>query len=228
MMNADDDIPEAGISDDDIAALYRKAEDATPPASLDQSILAAARNAFADEAGTRKPGRSPFSGRWPVAVSLAAVIVVAILLVPLIEHQAPSTESAPPSAMDDRYNKVEPAEAKKAVRERLPESSPGYLYAPAPALEESVRDEGDASTISRSGAAAPATAPESQSRAQARLNAAGGSPLAIFTPEMWLAKIQQLIDSGKIREASDELDRFRQAHPDYVLDQNLLERLKQP
>ena len=240
-MSTEDNIPEDEIGDDELSALYRKAEDATPPATLDQTILAAAKQAVETRTATHGSTRAPFSGRWTVAASAAAVVVIVILLAPLLERHTPPVVTTSPSEMDHLSTSSEEAEAENAVRERLTASSPGHLYAPSPAqmpavqqqsaMEELVKDEDSVNAADRSSAATPVSAlkTESQGRlAQARLNAASGAPLAIFTPEMWLVKIQQLIDSGKIREAGDELDKFRRAHPDYELDKSLLEQLKQP
>jgi hypothetical protein len=235
-MSTQDDIPE-DASDGALSALYHKADNVVPSAALDATILAAATQAVENKPVDRGSSRAPFSGRWPVAASAAAVIVIAILVLPLLERHVPQTEDTQPSAMDDLFDSAKDADARKAARERLPASNPGRLYAPEPALqlrsamEQPVMDEEKAFTSGGSSAAVSAPSAKTESptpRSQARLNAASGAPLAIFTPEMWLVKIQQLIDSGKIREAADELDRFRQAHPDYELDQNLLERLKQP
>lgn len=228
--------------DDELSALYHKADDATPPASLDESILATAKQAAEDKTPEHKSARSPFSGHWPVAISAAAVFVIAILLTPTIEQQAPLPDTTTmQSRTDELHKSAGEAEAKKTMRERSMASSPARLYAPAPsqtpalqqesATETGSMDEDSFIPIGRSLPAETASGFNSESekrRAQARLNAAGGSPLAIFTPEMWLVKIQQLLDSGKIAEAADELDRFRHAHPDVKLDETLLERLKQP
>jgi hypothetical protein len=230
---------EDDIGDEEVSALYHQADGAVPPASLDADIMAAAKQAVEGSVASQRSSRSPFSGRWSIAASAAAVVVIAILLAPLLEQQPPQTENAPPSAsMDDLRNSAEPAQAKKATRERMPASSPGRLYAPEPArmmeqqqpsvMAESINNEDRALGPDYAGMTTPSHAITTENRVQARLNAAGGSPLAVFTPEMWLVKIQQLIDSGRIAEAADELDRFMQAHPDYEIDQKLLERLKQP
>jgi hypothetical protein len=239
-MSTEDDIPDNKTGDEVISSLYRKADVAVPPASLDETILAAAKQAVADQATSRGLSRVPLSGYWPVAISTAAVVLIAVILAPLLEHQNP-TEDVSSTVMDEMRNTATMDEAEKAPREHAPAPNPGRLYAPIPALtpatqsqsvmEETVVEEDTAVEADRSSPAAPGPSSSSEhaeQRAQARLNAASGAPLAIFTPEMWLVKIQQLIDSGKIADAREELARFRQVHPEQELDQTLLERLQQP
>jgi hypothetical protein len=86
--------------DEELARLYRDAPRAEPPPALDAAILAAARREAG--AGLREalaPGRVPFYSRWPIPLSLAAVVVISASLVFLVEHErALETEAlyAPP------------------------------------------------------------------------------------------------------------------------------------
>lgn len=239
-MSTQNDKPGDETGDDEVSALYRKADGALPPASLNESIVAAAHQAVAEKPATRKSARAPFSGHWPVAVSAAAVFIIAVILAPSIEQESPLPDTTfMQTGEDESRNAAEQAGPKKTARERMPLPSPSQQDAtqspPAAmfqqAMEATARDEDSIDTTGRSATAANAAdikAESAQPRAQVRLDAAGGAPLAIFTPEMWLVKIQQLLDSGKLGEAADELDRFRRAHPDYELDDRLLEQLKRP
>ncbi|MEX2353616.1 MAG: hypothetical protein WD709_05470, partial [Gammaproteobacteria bacterium] len=63
---------------DGISRKYHHHADETPPAHLDAAILAASRKAVG--AGPRK-NIGPFSGRWHVPISIAAVVVLSVLVV---------------------------------------------------------------------------------------------------------------------------------------------------
>jgi hypothetical protein len=236
-MSTEDDILNDAGGNDELSSLYHKADSATPPASLDATIIAAAKQAVEHKSVRRGSSRAPFSGGWPVAISAVAVIVVAILLAPMFEQQAPQTDTAPLTYSTNAQRTQAEQAKENSERERKSASAPARLYAPAPVQQQPaatgnlMTDEDSALATHRSTTTAQAPGVKKESpehRSQTGLNPASGAPLAIFTPEMWLVKIQHLIDSGKIPQARDELDRFRLAHPDYELDQNLLERLKQP
>ena len=119
-MSTEDDILSDTGGDDDVSALYHKADGALPPASLDESILATAQRAVEHGRVTHKPARAPFSGHWPVAVSAAAVFIIAVILAPSLEKQAP----LPDATSDNAHALREQAEAENAVRERLPAQDP--------------------------------------------------------------------------------------------------------
>ena len=67
--------------DPQLAAIYRAAADAAPPAHLDDAIRAAARREMA--AGPRRHGFR----RWSVPISLAAVIVLSVTVVTMMREQ---------------------------------------------------------------------------------------------------------------------------------------------
>ena len=56
--------------------------------------------------------------------------------------------------------------------------------------------------------------------------AADSAPFAILTPEMRQARIEKLIAQGETGKASAELIELGKAHPDFDIDQTLLERLQ--
>lgn len=63
-----------------------------PPAKLDSDILKAAHQAVEKKSSKVK---SPFSGGWPAAASIAAVLIITVILVPLIKQEAvtPTTKN---------------------------------------------------------------------------------------------------------------------------------------
>lgn len=82
-----------------ISRLYKQDKGAGPSAHLDHIILSAARAAVEDDAAqdrqqANKPetARSPlvngpFSGGWRVSASIAAVLVITVILVPLLQQE---------------------------------------------------------------------------------------------------------------------------------------------
>jgi hypothetical protein len=72
--------------DKEISALYRDASQEQPPAHLDDAILAAAKREV--RAGP-KP-LSPFSTKWTLPFSLAAVIVLSVSVVTLVQKESPN------------------------------------------------------------------------------------------------------------------------------------------
>ena len=56
--------------------------------------------------------------------------------------------------------------------------------------------------------------------------AADSAPFAILTPEMWQAKIVQLLEQNEVQQAAAELKMLRENHPHFDIDKTLLERLQ--
>ncbi len=88
--------------DENISKLYQRGKQEKPPAHLDDSILNAARDAFDvsdGQAGNvtqiKDTAKSPFSGGWPATASIAAVLIITVILVPLINQESDVPSSAP-------------------------------------------------------------------------------------------------------------------------------------
>jgi hypothetical protein len=75
-----------------ISGIYQQGKEQGPSAHLDSAILRAAHDAVESSPSADKhPAvRSPFSGSWPAMVSIAAVLIITVILVPLIEQQEPA------------------------------------------------------------------------------------------------------------------------------------------
>ena len=70
-------------ADEKISRLYRETGDQEPSRKLDDAILRASREA------SKKPARTgPFSATWPAAASVAAIMVIAIILIPVLKQEA--------------------------------------------------------------------------------------------------------------------------------------------
>ena len=66
------------IRDEELSRIYRQGAREESPVALDEAILAASRRAVRSRP---RPASGPFSGRWTVAVSLAAMLVLSVGLV---------------------------------------------------------------------------------------------------------------------------------------------------
>ena len=88
--------------DENISKIYQRGKQGKPPAHLDDSILNAARDAVDvsdGQAGNvsqiKDTAKSPFSGGWPATASIAAVLIITVILVPLINQESDIPPSAP-------------------------------------------------------------------------------------------------------------------------------------
>lgn len=84
--------------EDKISRIYQQGKEQGPPAHLDDTILKAAHEAVEQAPSMDHPHvvKSPFSGGWPAMASIAAVLVITVILVPLIkqEEQPPAFDMA--------------------------------------------------------------------------------------------------------------------------------------
>lgn len=93
--------------------------------------------------------------------------------------------------------------------------------APAPQAQPAVSS-GELSA--RPAAAAPAPMPmleRAVPMAKSQRGAASNADQAPRSPESWLAEIRRLRAAGREAEAREQLERFRQAYPDFVLPADL-------
>ena len=185
-----------GIKQDDdrISDLYRQSASEQPPAHVDEAILAASRKAVSP-----KRSVAPFSGRWQLPVSLAAVVVVAVLLVPLLQQESSESELPVPAAVSPRDTAVSapPALMRQNVAE--PKKRKARLEKDtAPAREESEKLEA-------------VLAEDALSVGQAR------SAFVAEAPDQWLKRIEVLIEKGNEQAAVAELREFVRQNPEYPL-----------
>ena len=87
------------VDEEKISRLYKQGKDPGPTAHLDDIILSAARDAVQDDgvqhslqakesATTSSPlFASPFSGGWRASATIAAVLVITVILVPLLQQE---------------------------------------------------------------------------------------------------------------------------------------------
>lgn len=128
---------------------------------------------------------------------------------------------------------MSPPPAPAAAPEPQPQPQPQSMLqqsAPAPAAAEAERHEALGAAESAADAAAPAKqAPEAlQKRERATGTPALSSSAELrrdtqLAPELWLARIEQLLKQGRRQQAIESLQLFRRAHPDWRLPETLRE-----
>ena len=87
--------------DEKISKLYHQGNNQQPPAHLDDAILNAAKEAVSPtqvtgsgDSNKSTTVKGPFSGGWPATVSIAAVLIISIILIPLINEEAPTQNTS--------------------------------------------------------------------------------------------------------------------------------------
>jgi len=228
--------------DEKISSLYHEADKPAPSKRLDDAILAASRDAVDTPAATK----GPFSGSWPAAASIAAVVVITIILVPVLKQQEPQpaltqATSEKSSSLDvpdetglNAYRSTEVK--KKSMDAPSPASAPAMLYEESDFSAYQVMPErsgasSSAVTSPAVGAASPLEKEEMHIESDAsdmersRMQAADSAPFAILTPEMWQVKISRLITEGKIDDAQAEIEKLEKHYPEHIIDPTLLEKL---
>ena len=224
------------IDDDKLSGLYHAAKQPGPSKTLDDAILAAARDAVSKPASAK----GPFTSGWPAVASVAAVIVIAVMVVPLLKQQ---DQQLPPETFNEQGRLADDT-GLKAERTDLMKTKP---VKPSPASEPLLfmkeelhtqdRAMPAASRISSDATEAPvadmAIPPEedkqyesgASSTTRTRKQAADSAPFAIYTPEMWEEKIVQLISADRPEEAKAELEALKRYYPDYKIKQPLINEL---
>lgn len=227
--------------DEKISSLYHKADVPGPSKTLDETILAASRDAVEKPAAAK----GPFTGGWPAAASIAAVIVITIILVPILKQEEP--QQALTQTDRDKSNLPEITGKPGLNTDGSTALKKKTMGAPAPASEPVMLLEEDlfaddlavpaASAISSRAARAPATSetsfPEKKEQLESdnittersRMQAADSAPFAIHTPEMWEVKISRLIEQGDLIAAKAEIEKLKKQYPKYQINRSLLEKL---
>ncbi len=238
--------------DKKISEQYQQGNKEKPSAQMDDAILKASRDAL------RKPrlSGSPFSGRWPAVASIAAVLLLTVILVPLVQQEAPQPrpsedKQAKQILLQKKEDAVGRLEADKVKQRSLAEQPQFNAYkaspqtalpATEPAALESAYEEQPAPMRSTAApvSSMPALSPLEQEHIKdssiiaqprkklqrSRMETASDAPFAILTPEMWLEKIRQLVEQGDLDYARDELDKFRARYPEEKIEQSLLNKLE--
>jgi hypothetical protein len=101
--------------DEQISALYRKSSQDVPPSHLDDAILALAKQEAQSTPDDQPQTKAmpPFGGKWTLPFSLAAVIVLSVSLITLVEKESP------PTPADSLGTLIAPQEAQEAAPQPL-------------------------------------------------------------------------------------------------------------
>ena len=207
--------------DPKISAAYRELGAEEPPRALDEAILAAAR---------RSPGFSigPWTHRWAVPLSLAAVVVLSVTVTLQMQREQPDSVSPVPQAQKE-IAAAKPAQAPESLlKPGAQEQVKAVAGAPArersakPALRSEPKPFADALRDQAPAAAAPA--PEVSSRAdtaRGELSSATGAAApraAPVTPQaapaQALAKRAMAREEVRLETPERELDRIAQLRRD--------------
>ena len=202
--------------DDRIKDLYRQSATEQPPAHLDEAILAASRKAVSAKCH-RAPSRllrsltlprpaAPFSGRWQLPVSIAAVVMVTVLLVPLLQEEQHEEE---------RYDTAKP----------VPSTVTPYetdLSVPSAVIQQEVAvpRKQKAQMRQQKARMRPEAEPareESEKAEDVQLTDSIGDTVMSGEPDQWLNRIEALIDTGDETAALAELKKFKRRYPAYPL-----------
>jgi hypothetical protein len=192
-----------------------------PTRDMDQRILAEARRAL-----------TPRVARWWLPASLAASLLLAILIVQwqlaeigTHEHltesdvvTAPATvaagQEAPAAVMELPAQRQDGMPAPPANVAPPLVDRPGLESSAAPITEAPAREQ-SSDTGPPAAAAAAAPARKETSRALGNFSVTTEPVTKLRSPEEWYAEIEALRAAGHIEEANAELARFRSAYPDW-------------
>lgn len=182
--------------------------DGEPPRATDERIRAEARRALA-----------PHTGRWWLPASLAASLLLAVLVV---QWQYEETFSPAPVTESDVAPAIEPAPAADADSGKAPAEesfvpAPMMDMAAPPAAPRPREAEQRMESAELSAPAAKAGPARSSGLAQsAPVVARQASADERLTPEQWYARIEALRAAGRDEEAEAELRRLEEAHPGWL------------
>lgn len=237
--NKDQDLHDYLKGKSDVSRAYQSHSRETPPAHIDEAILAAARRGTGARPGK---GTGPFAHNWRVPASLAAVLVLGVGLVlftaketgePMLEPLEEVVTPVIQKNLDADYTRGREKElndiSTEPVRSRAARQSPASLAAPAPVTAPAKAKQKKAGKLEYRKLMKEGAPPVLETRP-----AAGASGLSAdeykpveqksyrdqnkTSPKDWLAQIRALYKQGRKKEADKSLAAFRKAYPDYPLD----------
>jgi hypothetical protein len=225
--------------DADLTRLFAAQTDA-PPATLDALILAAARDAVSDRArdpvsstAANDPSQRAARGPRPAIMGWFAVAATVVLGLSL----APRLLQSPGSALGEQA----PAQIQGSPPAQAFEPSSAQVFSPSPSPQQAQNSQfAQRSALTGVQVSRPESAVPGESReaiiqdAQARnylRKSEAGSQAGISntyitdeaqvpedyrkSPETWMKQIRTLVKDGHQAKAEEELDAFRQVHPDH-------------
>jgi len=218
--------------DEKVVRRYRELGGEEPPQALDDAILAASRRSV-----------WPWSRRWAVPFSIAAVLVLSVTVTLRMQHEQPGIESPVPQAKQKEETAPAPAapapvaEAQSRTTAVPQKSKPAARKEPEP-FATAAQDKVAADRTSAP-AAAPSPAPlenlasrrdaarsTESSAAGVMAQAPAAKPALADTPERELERIAGLRHLGMHDEADKALAEFRKRYPDYVIAEAMRARVE--
>ena len=240
--------------DKKISSLYQQGKDQQPPAHLDNAILNAAHDAVSSTP-EKKPSavKGPFSGGWPALTAIAAVLIISVILVPLIDQ-----ETSPPVASrfaDKEQTLMEEQDLtarKNAVRDYKEKSleikKRSRAESPAPKRVERQLLQAPQETMSmengpplQADSILPHSAKTRSAIMEDRISTQKSEPMQgassglmafkelpdILPADKWLKKIRRLVDEGEWQRAMQEYVEFKKHFPDEKIDPVLVDQLEE-
>jgi len=227
---SDPDTQDRGLEDylaggSALSGAYRRLAREEPEERLDQTVLSAARHHVEVQ---REVAHSPFSRKWVVPASLAAVLVLCVSVVLLMTPPAPELDDEPTLLAPAAGGGPEAAHGRDHAERRRQGTTAGS--APLPRQAERTAKSLDttgiappAATPERRRSLAPSPAPKKEAGEKATGHAApvANAPVSEseesqeLTPEAWLAQIAELRREGLYHAAEAQLAAFRDRYPDF-------------
>lgn len=248
-----------------ISNLYQQGKDKDPSVHLDDAILKMARDAVQADTQSAtdkikqkdKKIKSPFSGGWPVTASIAAVLIITVILVPLLKQEATLSSPTPMQLMEQDMAKIIDIEMEHATLEVVGKTA--KKRSPVPSADQQLMRSHNSGLKAMQSNALNGAALRSSPSIVADESAASMSSVttvkektklslqkhvATSTTEIdnetlkesempnlpatqWMQKIKQLLKRGDIKQAREELTEFNKHYPDEKIDISILQQLEQ-
>lgn len=210
-------------SDEKLSALYKKSADVEPPAPLDRAILAASKQTSGSRSRSIPPKADYW--HWPAALaSVAAVVIISILIVPLMLEDKQHEKS-----VSYGLDQAENLELKEETQSEPVASSPA-IPARSPIADQMSRQLSSPMKARQQSATSARMKQETiDTEADAMPAEPAGFAAAVapgIPAEQRLDSIKRLIEEGNYRQAADELAELRLAYPEYPVDAALIRVLK--
>lgn len=223
MMNSDDDklLGQYLSGDSELSKRYRnEAGDATPPASVDDRLRAAARREV--EAGPRRFGFFP--ANWAKPLVAAAVLVLAVgVVLQMVEEEGVYYEKIKSPADDTARQQSEEFEARPK-----PQADEPKVFEYAPIAEMPAGEMLNQAPAAALGRGTPEKPRARRSTASDRTLGDTNNP-SLPQPasesEAWLVQIRRLVEEGRLETARQHLAGYRQRFPGRPVPPALLQLL---
>lgn len=237
--------------DKKLSGRYRAVSRDEPPAHVDAAILAAAKRAVGSQP---RPAGAPRMRRWYVPVSIAAVIMLSVIVTLQIERERPeiampdsvpvvrekaqilaqrapeppaAAPVSPPAAVASRPA-PRPAPVQPAAPAFAPDPKPARDAAPAETQRQDALGSADAARGNAAGSAALGRMRSEAHEMSAPAAKPAQSPVPAKrerAPEEWLERIAELRKLQRDREADEQLAEFKRRYPDYKISETMTERI---